>query len=59
MVFQVILIHFILVSTKSEMFQQMSQSVLQNDYDSIKNYFSRKTKTFLFHSESRIIPNAP
>jgi hypothetical protein len=43
MVFQVILIHFFLIFTKSEMFQQTSQMILQSDSDSIKNHFSGET----------------
>jgi hypothetical protein len=59
MVFQVILIHFLLISTKSEMFQQMSQAISQSDSDSTENHFSRETKMFLFLGESRIVPNTP
>jgi hypothetical protein len=46
-----ILIHFLLIFTESEMFQQMGQTISQDDSDSTKNYFSRETETFLIHSE--------
>jgi hypothetical protein len=58
-VFQVILIHFLLISTESETFQQTGQTISQSDSDSIENHFSRQTETFLIHSESGTIPNAP
>jgi hypothetical protein len=58
-VFQVILIHFLLISTESEMFQQMSQTILQSGPDSTENHFSGETETFLFLSESGTVPNTP
>jgi hypothetical protein len=58
-VFQVILIHFLLISTESETFQQMGQTISQSDSDSTENHFSRETETFLIHSESGTVPNTP
>jgi hypothetical protein len=58
-VFQVIRIHFLLISVEFETFQQMCQMISQSDFDSTENHFLRETETFLFLSESRIVPNAP
>jgi hypothetical protein len=58
-VFQVILIHFLLISTESETFQQTGQTTSQSDSDSTENHFSGETETFLFLSESGTVPNAP
>jgi hypothetical protein len=55
----VILIHFLLISTKFEMFQQTGQTISQSDSDSTENHFSREAEMFLIHSESGTIPNAP
>jgi hypothetical protein len=55
----VILIHFLLISTKSETFQQTSQMILQSDFDSTKNNFLGETETFMFLSESGTVPSAP
>jgi hypothetical protein len=43
----VILIHFFLISTKYEIFQQTSQTILQSDSNSIENYFLKEAKIFL------------
>jgi hypothetical protein len=56
-VFQVILIHFLLTSTKFETFQQTGQTISQSDSDSTENHFPREAKTFLFLSEFRTVPN--
>jgi hypothetical protein len=56
--FQVILIHFFLIFTEFETFQQTDQMISQKDSDSTENHFSREIKTFLIYSESEIIPNA-
>jgi hypothetical protein len=53
-VFQVILIHFLLIFTESETFQQTSQTILQSYSDLSLNHFSVETKTFLFLSESGV-----
>jgi hypothetical protein len=53
--FQVILIYFLLISTKSE----TSQTISQSDSDSTENHFSRETETFLFLSESVTVLNMP
>jgi hypothetical protein len=58
-VFQVIMIHFLLISAESEMFQQTGQTISQIDYDSTENHFLGETKMFLFFSESGTVPNAP
>jgi hypothetical protein len=58
-VFEVILIHFILISTESEVLQQTGQTISQGDSDSTENHFSRETETFLIHSESGTVPNTP
>jgi hypothetical protein len=58
-VFQVILIHFLLIFTESKTFQQMSQTISQSNYDLTENHFSREIKTFLFLSGSGTVPNAP
>jgi hypothetical protein len=47
-VFQVILIHFILISTESKTFQQTCQTISQSDFDLTENHFSGETETFLF-----------
>jgi hypothetical protein len=58
-VFQVILIHFLLISTESETFQQTGQTISQSDSDSTEKHFSGKTEMFLFLSESEAVLNAP
>jgi hypothetical protein len=58
-VFQVIMIHFLLIFTESETFQQTDQTILQSDSDLIDNYFLRETKIFLIHSEFGTVSNAP
>jgi hypothetical protein len=55
----VILIDLLLIFTESEMFQQTGQSISQNDYDSTENHFSREIETFLIHSKSETVSNAP
>jgi hypothetical protein len=42
----VILIHFLLIYTESETFQQTIQTISQSDSDSTENHFSGETKTF-------------
>jgi hypothetical protein len=56
-VFQVILIHLLLTSTKFETFQQTGQTISQSDSDSTENHFPGEAKTFLFLSEFRTVPN--
>jgi hypothetical protein len=53
------LIHFLLISIESEIFQQTDQMLSQSDSDSIKNHFFRKTKIFLIYNKSETITNAP
>jgi hypothetical protein len=48
----VILIHFLLISTDSETFQQTSQTISQDDSDLTENHFSRETEMFLIHNEA-------
>jgi hypothetical protein len=55
--FQVILIHFLLIFTESETFQQTSQIISQSDYDLTENHFLRETKTFLFLIKSETVSN--
>jgi hypothetical protein len=57
--FQVILIHFLLIFTESETFQQTGQTISQSNSDSIENHFSGETEMFLFLSESGTVPNTP
>jgi hypothetical protein len=45
-VFQVILIYFNIIFTESETFQQMDQTILESNSDSIENYFLRELKHF-------------
>jgi hypothetical protein len=56
-VFQLVMIHFLLISTKSKIFQQTGKTISQNDSDSTESYFSGEIETFLFLSEFGIIPN--
>jgi hypothetical protein len=56
-VFQMILIHFLLIFTESKTFQQTGQTISQSDSDSTKNHFSEETEMLMFLSESRTIPN--
>jgi hypothetical protein len=55
----VILIHFLLIFTKFETFQQTRQTISQSDSNSTENYFLRETKIFMFLTESRTVPNTP
>jgi hypothetical protein len=53
------MIHFLLIFTGSETFQQTSQTILQNDLDSADNHFLGETEMFLFLSESETVSNIP
>jgi hypothetical protein len=44
----VILIHFLLISTESKMFQQTGQTISQSDSDLIENHFSGEIEMFMF-----------
>jgi hypothetical protein len=50
-----ILIHFLLIFTESETFQQTSQIILQSYSDSAMNHFSVETETFMFLMLSQAI----